>query len=288
MGDLASLAEHAGVDVFRPHSLAALGDAARVLHDRKTSVLVVCGGDGTLMRCLSAIAQAFQPGSLPTFVHCHTGTVGNVPRNLGYQRNPRTLLDAVLHSPTALRQRSVPTLRVTTEAETFTAFSFGAGMVATFIQHYDSRGGGLSTALQLALQTFVGAFTRSAFTERMLRTTACRLSVNGGTLEPAAYSLIVSATVPSLGLGTRVTYQGGQDPQRPHLVASTQTAWDLGKQWPRTWRGVPLRGAGSVDALVNNFQVSFDVPSAIVLDGDVTLAREVRVEAGPCFTALVG
>jgi diacylglycerol kinase (ATP) len=109
----------------------------------------------------------------------------------------------------------------------------------------------------------------------------CRLTVDGRTHAPQAYSLIVSSVLTTVGLGIRVTHRASEDPLRPHLVASSLPARKLGPQAPRALLGLPLRGLDGFDDLVRSFTVRFAGSGPYVFDGDLFQAHEIQVSAGP-------
>ena len=100
--------------------------------------------------------------------------------------------------------------------------------------------------------------------------------------QPPAYSLVIASVIRDVGLHLLVTYRGGEDPDRPHLVAAPLSPRELGPQAPRVFLGRALQGDGCFDGLVGSFSVRFATDSGpYVLDGDVFHAREVEVRAGP-------
>jgi FO synthase len=87
-----------------------------------------------------------------------------------------------------------------------------------------------------------------------------------------------------LGLGMRVTWRGGEDPDRPHVVVSGLSPRALGPRMTRVLRGKPIGAPPEphFDGLAKHFSVSFpDGPGPRVVDGDLRLARRVEVSAGP-------
>jgi hypothetical protein len=79
-----------------------------------------------------------------------------------------------------------------------------------------------------------------------------------------------------------VTHRGGEDPSKPHLVASPLSPRALGPQWPLVALGKRLVGSGNFDDLVREFTVEFDSNDGpYVLDGDMFRAKTVTVRAGP-------
>lgn len=245
--------------------------------------VVLCGGDGTLMSGVTALVRAFVNTPLPQLVVAPAGTVATVPRNWGQRAG---LLDTVARACGAERPRRQclwPTLRVVYDDQTRIGFIFGTGLVARFFEKYYAAGGdGYRRAARIAARTFVGSFVADRYSRSILEPLRCTITVDGHPLPAARYSLVVSSVVRDLGLHMWVTHRAGEDPRRPHLVASTLNPRRLGPQAPRVLMGRPLRGAGGFDDLCTGFVVQFpEGPGPWVLDGDIFFASEIGVQAGP-------
>ncbi|MEB2310587.1 MAG: diacylglycerol kinase family protein [Sorangiineae bacterium] len=270
-------------DCFATSSLAELDRAAEALAGREPDRVVLAGGDGTFMAGLSALARVYSSGALPVIVLAPAGTAGTVPRGLGQRGGfERPLRRATAPAPLGWVER--PTISVSdSNGARRVGFIFGTGLVARFFDHYEAAGaGGYLVAARIAARVFVGALTGGAFARSVLEPLPCRLSVDGALCAPCAWSLIVSSTIRDLGLHFVVTHRGGEDPARPHLVASPLGPRALGVQLGRVLTGRPLTGAGNVDALVSRFELDFpDGPGPYILDGDLFSAARVTVEAGP-------
>jgi hypothetical protein len=78
-----------------------------------------------------------------------------------------------------------------------------------------------------------------------------------------------------------LTYRGGEDPERPHLVATPMRPRQLGPRAHRVLAGWPIGGPDHVDALVRRFSVRFDAEGPFVLDGELLEASRVDVGPGP-------
>jgi diacylglycerol kinase (ATP) len=268
--------------VHRTCSLAELARAARELDGAERVVL--CGGDGTFMAGVTALVQSRGEQALPELVLAPGGTVATVARNWGQRARlldtVRRALDPECAGTLALR----PTLRVREEqgAERI-GFIFGTGLVAKFFERYYASGaGGYAAAAKIVARIFVGSFAGDAYSRAVLDPMPCTLTADGHELAPRAYSLVVCSVVRDLGLHLLVTHRAGEDPNRPHLVASPLETRALGPQAPRVLAGKPLAGEGNFDALVERFSLRFPDPQGpYVLDGDVFHARGVDVCAGP-------
>ncbi len=269
--------------VWATRTLDELDDAAREIAGLSPDRIALCGGDGTFMASLGALRRAYAERSLPLLVLAPAGTAATVPRAFGQRADLDTCVRrAVSPAPLAAVERA--TLSVCEDgATTRTGFIFGTGLVARFFDRYYAAGGhGYATAARIVARIFVGSLFADRYSRSVLDPLPCRLVVDGEALAPRAFSLIVSSTIRDLGLHMQVTHRGGEDPDRPHLVASPLTTRALGPQAPRVLLGRPLGGAGNFDGLVRRFEIEFaDAPGPYVLDGDIFRAARVSVEAGP-------
>ena len=263
--------------------LDELARAAAAMRADGVERVVLCGGDGTYMAGITALA-ATGLDRLPEVCLAPGGTVATVAKNLGTRLG---LLETVRRATTASSRLAViehPTLRVSeTGGVTRIGFIFGTGLVARFFQRYYQAGaGGHAAAAKIVARVFVGSFVSDAYSRSVLDPLPCKLSVDGRVLRPDAYSLVVSSVVRDLGLHMWVTHRAAEDPDRPHLVAAPLSARDLGPQAPRVLLGRRLRGEGCFDDLVAQFSVQFpDGGGPYVLDGELLLAETISVTAGP-------
>lgn len=271
-------------DVFATSSTEELDEAARNIVESGASPVVLCGGDGTYLASVTAIAKAARSQPLPVFVLVRSGTVSTVARNW---RGPKDAVEAarrVCGRPETLVVTPRPTLTVEdAEGRKFVAFTFGTGLVASFFVEYEHAGAkGNATALAIVVRVFAESFTGGPLAKRVLSPLPCRITADGSRLEPDAYSLVVCSVLRDLGLHMLVTHRGGEDPSRPHLVASPLAPRALGPQWPLVALGKRLVGSRNFDGLVREFSVEFESNDGpYVLDGDMFRSRNVVVRAGP-------
>ena len=271
--------------VFATHTLEELDEAVETAVVSGGPV-VLCGGDGTYLASVTALvrAAAVAGGPLPALVFAQGGTVSIAAKNWGRQAELESVVRQVVERPDALRFVSRPTIAVEdTNGARHVGFTFGTGLVANFFAEYEQRGaGGNRTAAKIALRVFLESFTGGAYAAKILSPLPCRITADGHTLDPGAFSLVVVSVLRDVGLHFLVTYRAGEDPARPHLVASPLSPRALGPQWFRVARGLPLQGAGNFDGLVDACLVDFPTENGpYILDGDSFHARGVTIQAGP-------
>jgi len=264
-------------------SLEELSALARELRSAEVERVVLCGGDGSFMAGVTALAAA-GPGHLPELVFAPGGTVATVARNLGQRLG---LLETVARATDPRAHawcKEHPCLRVVeAEGRSRLGFIFGTGLVARFFRrYYAGQTRGYAAAARIVARVFVSSFTGGDYARSVLDPLPSVVEVEGQRLAPEAYSLIVSSVVRNLGLHMLVTHRAAEDPERPHLVLSPLGPGALGPQAPRVLAGLPLRGSGGFDGLVRHFSVTFPEPDGpYVLDGDLFGSRRVEVSAGP-------
>jgi hypothetical protein len=278
--------------VYPTRSLAELDAAALDIAARGSDLVLLSGGDGSFMAGVTALARAFGEDRLPRIGLVPGGTVATVARNWGMRGPPATVLARLLEGRGRLRAVARPTLRVRAGGEERVGFIFGTGLVASFFDVYYADGArGYAGAARIVARIFAESFWGGPLARRVLDPMPCTIEVEGRVLAPRAWSLVCASVIQDLGIHMRVTYRGGEDPARPHLVASPLSSRALGPRAPLVLAGRRIGGEGHFDDLVRDFTVRFGAPGLspgglpyrgpYVLDGDVLRAAEVRVSAGP-------
>lgn len=276
---------HAGslAKVRVTETLDELASVAREVMKAGGERVVLCGGDGTYMAGVSALSVVADGRTLPEMTLAPGGTVGTVARSFGQSRDLlATVRRATRDSSDGIQVRS-PTLSITDDAaHTRTGFIFGTGLVARFFdRYYSGRTLGYRAAARIVARVLVGSFVSDAYSKSVLDPLACKLTVDGEVLEPQAFSLVLSSVVRDVGLHMLVCHRAGEDPRRPHLVASALPPRTLGPQLHRVLLGRGLRDPRGFDELVNEFRVTFPSRGPWVLDGDLLHAKWIDVKAGP-------
>ncbi|MEM9696762.1 MAG: acylglycerol kinase family protein [Myxococcota bacterium] len=276
--------------VFTPDGIDALRRTFRRWRAGPLPRLVlIAGGDGTLMASLTAMMAELEPARRPPLGVLPCGTVGTVARAWGVAGDPVDWLGRYVER--AVRLRPSPCLLV--EARSPTAvrhhygFIFGAGLVAEFFRAYYARGApGTAGAARMAARIFLESFYGGSVAREILNPVPAELFVGDARQTPSAWSLVCAAVIEDLGLGFRVTYRASEAAaaQALHLVASPLTAESLGPRAPRVWLGRSIGGPGHVDQITSSFTLRFTRGGGhFVLDGDLLAAEEVTVRPGPQF-----
>ncbi len=146
---------------------------------------------------------------------------------------------------------------------------------------------------------FAESFVGGPFARQVLDPLPCAIEVDGRALRPKAFSLVCASVVRDVGLHLVVNHRAGEDPERPHLVASALPSRHLGWRMPLVLAGKPIGGEDAFDDLARSFTVRFPKPEdpgaraddaedggPYVLDGDMLRASAVHVTAGPALTVV--
>lgn len=257
-----------------------------------SEMVVLTGGDGSLMAGTTAVVRAFGD-RLPRIGFLPAGTAAIVSKNWGIRGEPAALLSRILAGGRGLRAERRATLRIRGErargVEERVGFIFGTGLVAKFFDlYYEDGARGNSGAALLVGRIFVESFVGGPFARRVLEPLPCSIEVDGRRLRPDAFSLVCAAVVRDLGLHMIVTHRAAEDPRRPHLVVNALPTRRLGWRMPLVLSGRPIGGEDAFDDLVKGFVVRFDggedpgrAEGPYVLDGDMFRASAVSVSAGP-------
>ncbi len=271
-------------------------EAARARSD----LVILTGGDGSLMAGASALAQAFG-GQPPRLGFLPAGTAAIVSKNWGIRGDPVVLLRRILARGRAVQSEPHPTLLVRAETddgvEERVGFIFGTGLVANFFDAYYADGArGNAGAAKLVARIFAESFVGGPFARQVLDPLPCTIEADGRELAPRAFSLVCASVVRDVGLHMVVNHRAGEDPERPHLVASALPPRELGWRMPLVIAGKPIGGEGAFDDLVTRFSVRFprenkgnerseegEAGGPYVLDGDMLRAWAVHVSAGPAL-----
>jgi diacylglycerol kinase family enzyme len=273
--------------IWAPDGRDDLNRACTEIAARGPDRVVLCGGDGTFAAAVTALWDAYGKRPLPHLVLAPAGTVCTIARPFVGRASPLRCVRSALES-IAPRFVSQPTLRVTDgSGRVFIGFTVGTGLVANFFAHYEASGNkGRGSAARVLLSVALGSVIASHFAGTILSPVPCEVAVDGTKLPESSFSLVVASVLRNLGLSMRVTYRAGEDPHRPHVVASSLGARRLG---PRVWRallGLPLGGPGGFDDLVTTLSVKFPADGPYVLDGDRLLSSEITVTAGPMLSIM--
>ncbi len=267
-------------EVVVTRSAAELEVAARRLADEGVELVAACGGDGTNLSTLSALAGAYGRERLPTFAILRGGTVNTIAQNLGIRGRPDEILTRLV---IAARAGPVGTVgQDLLEVNGMYGFLFAALMGARFLEaYYGGINPGIMSATALTARTMVSSLVQGRLARWLFAPADVALTVDGEELPRERYRLLVASVVRDVGMGFRVPWQAGRAPGRFHVVASGLSTTSMALQLPRVFAGRPLSGRPHLDRLASRVRIRFAEPQSYTLDGDLFRASEVDVTIGP-------
>jgi diacylglycerol kinase family enzyme len=243
------------------------------------SVLASCGGDGSHMRLLTAIARHYGDAPWPRLCVLSGGTMNTAARNLGTAARPDAMLASVLRGG---RTKSLRLLRL----EGSVGFVAGLGFVAALMQrYYATLTGPVGTAL-LAARVLASAVVGGSYAAGLFRPLPLTAAFDDGPAEPLTVTALLAAVVPVPTLGIRAAHRAGED-GRFHLVGSGLRPRPLLHEVHRLWLGLPVR-ALTVDRLAERVVLTASSAIPYTLDGDMFEGRRLDLRLTPPASFLVG
>jgi diacylglycerol kinase family enzyme len=271
---------HGAGEVVVTRTPAELSQAARRLHRDGVDLVAACGGDGTNLSTITELVGAWGRDHLPTFAILRGGTVNTIAQNLGIHGRPEEILARLVSRAAA---GALPTVgQDLLEVNGLYGFLFAALMGARFLEaYYGGVRPGPTWAGVLAARTIASSLVQGRFARWLFSPVELALTVDDEPVPLEAYRLLVASVVRDVGIGMKVTWQAGHEPERFHLVASGLSTTSMALQLPRVLSGRPLAGAPHLDRLAARARIRFAQPQTYTLDGDLFRATEVALAVGP-------
>lgn len=271
------------VETRTPDDLAG---TARRFREEGVDLVATCGGDGTNLFTVSALVHAYGRDRMPGLAILRGGTVNTIAANLQVRGAPEEILRRLLSRAQGgeMPGRGQELLEVRLPGrEPLYGFLFAAAMGARFLEaYYAGPMRGPVWAGVLGLRTVASSLVTGRFARRLFQGVPMSLEVDGLKVpEIASPRLFLASTVPDVGLGMRVAWQAGQEPNRFHLIASNLSTVAMATQLHRVLKGRPLSGAPHLDVLAKEARVRFDEPQTFALDGELFRESAVEIGVGP-------
>ena len=266
-----------------PGSLAA---AVRAFREAGVDVLAVNGGDGTLHRVVTGLAEGWGPAPWPLLLPLRGGAMNTVAHAHGLRGGPERLLRRLLEQrrdgrePPAV-ERDLLSVEVP-GAPPAVGFLFGTGLAVTFLEAwYQDPEPSWATALLLLLRAAGSAVARGPLARRLSHPMPLRIASDGDEWPADAFLAVVAGAIPELGFGFAPLARCAEQPGSFHAVGITGTPLQLALRMPAVWLGRPWRRPLALDAVARDLLL--DAPRLrYTVDGDLfTSDGPVRVRAGP-------
>jgi len=266
-----------------PETLAA---ALRAFREAEVDVLAVNGGDGTLHRVVTALAEGWGPAPWPLLLPLRGGAMNTVAHAHGLRGGPERLLRRLLEQRRAGREPpAVERDLLSVESggrPPAVGFLFGTGLAVSFLEAwYAGPEPSWATALLLLLRAAGSAVTRGPLARRLSHPTPLRIASDGDEWPADAFLAVVAGAIPELGFGFAPLARCAEQPGSFHAVGITGTPLQLALRMPAVWLGRPWRRPLALDAVARDLLL--DAPRLrYTVDGDLfTSEGPVRVRAGP-------
>jgi diacylglycerol kinase family enzyme len=268
-------------EVVETRSPDELGAAIERFAERGCDLYANCGGDGTNLSTLTALARRYGKDAMPRFAILRGGTVNTVAENLRIVGRPEQILARIVARRRA-RQPPIEIGQDLLEVNGMHGFLFAAAMGARFLEaYYDGPMLGAGWATVLAARTISSSLIRGPFARWLFDPIKVELEADGTRLPIDGVRLLLASVIPSVGIGMKVTWRGGSRPNRFHLVASALSTTKMALQLDRVLLGKPLDGKPHVDQLAERVDVRFTTPEAFTLDGELFREQEIKIRVGP-------
>jgi diacylglycerol kinase (ATP) len=282
---LAAILGDAG-EAIETRSPADLERAARRCAERGVQVIATCGGDGTNLMTVTALAEAYGRDRLPVLAILRGGTVNTVAENLGIRGKSEDLLTRLVAQARAgdLDTRGQDAICVTVPGQkSQIGFLFAAAMGARFLEaYYGGPRPGPAWAGVLAARTIASSLVTGPFARKLFAPLDVDIDVDGRRVtEVPRPTLFVASTVASVGIGMKVAWQAGRQPARFHVICSGLSTVKMALQFRKVVGGQPLDGRPHLDVLAQRATLRFAAPDVFTLDGELYREREVSIAMGP-------
>lgn len=287
---LAAVLGDCGV-VRETEDIGQLTDVASEFLERKVEILGVCGGDGSIHRCLSALIPVYGTEPLPRVLPLRAGTINFVAAATGCRRgSPERVLGHIV------RQYQEGGTYDTTERDllcvngTEYGFAVGSGAVVNFLRaYYGKQGTGAVSAAWLLAKVIASGVLGTNLVRGIVQPVEADILCDDERVPFRVFTVILGATVEQIALGFRPTYLGNRKRGYLHFVGGPIGTWAVLKNLRRLRRGFPIEEPTLYDNLARRLTVRFGRPTAFMIDGDIgATVDELLVTTGPRVTLIRG
>lgn len=269
-----------------------LRDFARRARAAAVAVVAVCGGDGTLGRVTTALAECYGEGELPALAPLGGGTMNTIARSLGLRRpRPAATLAALLAGEARRVAQSTMCIDAgeTPAAPMRIGYMLGAGVPARFLRLYEEGAElGAWRAARVLTHLVASALIGGRAARQLFVTVAGTVAVDGEDLGLSRLSIVYASVIDDIGLGFRPTPRARQRLGEFQVLAAEAREMDLARALPRIRSGRGIGGPPWVDVCGSSLDVAFAEPTVYMVDGDVEEpVRRLDVRSGPIVQMLV-
>ena len=273
-------------------STLEVGEVAREYLKRGIKLLGINGGDGTYHQVVSRFINVYKEKALPSILHMRGGTMNTIANSFGVLRGSaeKVLRDIVEkyrnndNIPSVEREiLKVSRSPGSGQGEEQYGFMFGAGAATKFLAaYYEGEKTGPRKALQMIVKAISSAIMRTDYIKNLLEPVDATLYVDDQELDIKKFTLIYASTIKQVGLGFKVAYRAGEKPGYFHLVAGPLRAWDIIKNIPTVYRGLPTHIKTIHDDIHKKITLRGPDELSYTIDGELYMSDSpITVTLGP-------
>jgi diacylglycerol kinase family enzyme len=290
VGRLTTIVGGSGI-VRETQSIAEIADVAREFLSRQVEIVAVCGGDGSVFRCLSALLPVYGNEPLPRFLPLRAGTINFVAAAIGCRRGtPEKVLAHVARDYLRGGTHDVVERDLLCVNGTHYGFVFGCGAVVNFLRaYYGQHGTGPLRAALLLAKVVMSALAGTSLARGIVQPVEADIACDGERVPFRVFTAILGATVDRIALGFKPTYLATRKRGYFHIVAGPIGAWAFLRNIGRLYRGFPTGEQTLYDNLAREVTIRFTPAATYMVDGDILPAvTELQVTTGPRLAMIRG
>lgn len=246
------------------------------------STIAINGGDGTVHRVATALAETWADADWPTLAVLPGGTMNIIASSIGVKGRPHHVLRRLIEAEGDVDTVPVWTLEVTGSEGTVQGFLFGNGIVARFLEvYYEGSDPSPAKAAWILGRGAASALVGGKYIRRLTRPFAGTLTADGEPVGASEWTAIAVGTVEQLGLGFRAFHLAPRNPGKMHLQAIGGSVVDLARDLPRIYRGIAPGRPGNSERVATELVIRGEEPFGYMVDGDFYRTNdEVRLSIG--------
>jgi len=277
--------------VRETESIVHITDVACEFLARQVEIVAVCGGDGSVFRCLSAFIPVYGNEPLPLLLPLRAGTINFLAAAIGCRRGaPEKVLAHVARDYVHGGTHDVVERDVLCVNGTQYGFVFGCGTVVNFLRAYYGRHGTgrLSAAILLA-KVVVSALAGASLARGIVQPVEADILCDGERVPFRLFTAVLAATVDRIALGFKPTYLATRKRGYFHIVGGPIGVGGFLRSIYRLYRGFPTGERALYDNLARQVSIRFESAATYMIDGDVLPAvAELQVTTGPRVAMIRG
>ena len=227
LGDVGMLRETRNVN--------ELGVVAEEFKAQGIDIVGVNGGDGSLHLVLTAFIKAYGDQPLPKIMSLRGGSMNTMSNSLKIKGHTIGIVqEAVKNVRTGKPFSEKPQHLLCVNGKY--GFMSGAGVIATFLDAYYGGGGtGPWTAANVFGNTIWSAITLNEYGRRLRLPRPARVTIDGKTLEPKGFTIMLASAIKELGLGFKPTPHAYDKPGCFHFMAADIDPVKVVPMIPKIW-----------------------------------------------------